>query len=449
MKLHAWHAAMSEGRSALSAAPAYGFLNRGRQLLGMVLGLALLLPIAAAAQPPGKHQARSKHQKSALDQARRRLVEELRTAGITDPRVLQAIYDTPRHEFVPPGQRKQAWLDMALPIGEAQTISPPFVVAYMTQVLEPQPEDRVLEIGTGSGYQAAVLSPLVKEVYTIEIVESLGQRAARTLKRLKYDNVFTRIGDGYLGWEEHAPFDKIIVTCSPEHVPQPLVDQLREGGLMVIPLGERYQQTLYLFRKHEGKLEQTALRPTLFVPMTGAAESERQVKPDPERPALVNGGFEELAESLEDEPAERLPRGWHYLRQAELVQDPRAPQGERYLRFFNTTSGLGSQALQAFAVDGRKVKALELSLSVKWQNVQPSPDGELPVAMIMFYDDRRASVGEAGLGPWRGSFDWREERKEIPVPPKAREAILRLGLFGATGEIWFDNLNLRPVPRTE
>jgi protein-L-isoaspartate(D-aspartate) O-methyltransferase len=119
---------------------------------------------------------------------------------------------------------------MSLPIGERQTISSPFIVAYMTECLDPQPTDRVLEIGTGSGYQAAVLSPLVKEVYTIEIVESLGKQAAQTLERLDYRNVHVKVGDGYLGWPEHAPFDKIIVTCSPESIPQPLVDQLREGG---------------------------------------------------------------------------------------------------------------------------------------------------------------------------------------------------------------------------
>ena len=144
---------------------------------------------------------------------------------------------------------------MALPIGEQQTISPPFIVAYMTQEIDPQPTDRVLEIGTGSGYQAAMLSPLVKEVYTIEIVEPLGKRAARTLKRLGYKNVFAKVGDGYLGWPEAAPFDKIIVTCSPEKVPQPLVDQLKDGGLMIVPVGERYQQNLYLFRKHERRAE--------------------------------------------------------------------------------------------------------------------------------------------------------------------------------------------------
>src|SRR3990172_6053762 len=181
---------------------------------------------------------------------------------------------------------------MALPIGDQQTISPPFVVAYMTQEIAPHPTDRVLEIGTGSGYQAAVLSPLVRDVYTIEIVEPLGRRAARTLKRLGYKNVFAKVGDGYLGWPDAAPFDKIVVTCSPEKVPQPLVDQLREGGLMVIPVGERYQQTLFLMRETGGKLQSEALRPTLFVPMTGAAEEKRRVQPDPTNPQLTNGNFE-------------------------------------------------------------------------------------------------------------------------------------------------------------
>ena len=142
----------------------------------------------------------------------------------------------------------------------------------MTEALDPQPEDKVLEIGTGSGYQAAVLSPLVKSVYTIEIVQELAEQASSDLARLKYENVYPRHGDGFKGWPEHAPFDKIIVTCSPESVPKPLVEQLKEGGLIVIPVGERYQQTLYLLRKENGEMKSEALRPTLFVPMTGAAE---------------------------------------------------------------------------------------------------------------------------------------------------------------------------------
>ena len=223
--------------------------------------------------------------------------DEIASEGVTNERVLRAMRETPRHEFMPVNRRRLAYYDMALPIGNEQTISPPFVVAYMTQEIDPQPTDRVLEIGTGSGYQAAVLSPLVRNVYTIEIVEPLGKRAARTLKKLGYKNVSVRVGDGYLGWPEAAPFDKIIVTCSPEKVPQPLVDQLRDGGLMIVPVGERYQQNLYLFRKHGDQLKSEALKATLFVPMTGEAESQRKVLPDPLHPKIANGGFEEVLDA--------------------------------------------------------------------------------------------------------------------------------------------------------
>ncbi|MGH7195001.1 MAG: protein-L-isoaspartate(D-aspartate) O-methyltransferase, partial [Candidatus Saccharimonadales bacterium] len=217
-----------------------------------------------------------------MERARQQLVdEEIVGGGIQNPRVSEAMRNTPRHEFVPLAERKYAYFDMALPIGEAQTISAPFFVAYMTEQLDPLPEDKVLEIGTGSGFQAAVLSPLVKDVYTIEIKKPLGERAARALKRLKYENVHTRIGDGYAGWPDAAPFDKIIVTCSPEKPPQALIDQLKEGGRMLIPLGERYQQTLYMLKKIDGKLQREELLPIIFVPMTGTAEDERVVKPDP------------------------------------------------------------------------------------------------------------------------------------------------------------------------
>ena len=151
-------------------------------------------------------------------------------AGITHPKVIRSIQQTLRHEFMPKNVWDQAYLDAGIPIGEGQTISSPFIVAYMTESLDPDREDRVLEIGTGSGYQAAVLSPLVDQVYSIEIVEPLGKQAAKVLKKLKYDNVFTKIGDGFKGWPQHAPFDKIILTCSPEEIPIPLKDQLKEGG---------------------------------------------------------------------------------------------------------------------------------------------------------------------------------------------------------------------------
>lgn len=203
-------------------------------------------------------------------EARRAMVKDhLRARGIQDERILRVMGEVPRHEFVPSSQRPFAYVDDSLPIGYKQTISPPYIVALMTETLHPRPDDRVLEIGTGSGYQAAVLSKLVKEVYTIEIIEPLAQRAAATLKRLGFTNVTVRAGDGYQGWPQHAPFDAIIVTCAPGHVPPSLVDQLKEGGRMVIPVGAKYTQKLYLLEKRDGKVVRTALTPVYFVPMTG------------------------------------------------------------------------------------------------------------------------------------------------------------------------------------
>ncbi len=189
---------------------------------------------------------------------------------VTDTRVLQAMRDVPRHEFVPEARRPAAYEDHPLPIGHGQTISQPYIVAFMTEKLKPDKEDRVLEIGTGSGYQAAILSRLVKEVYTIEIVEPLGRQAAEALTRTGCTNVFTRIGDGYKGWPEKAPFDAVIVTCAPDHVPQPLVDQLADGGRMIIPVG-KWSQNLVLLRKTEGQVRQEAVLAVRFVPMTGEA----------------------------------------------------------------------------------------------------------------------------------------------------------------------------------
>lgn len=368
--------------------------------------------------------------------------QEIAGAGIKDPRVIQSMRDTPRHEFVSISERKNAYLDMALPIGEGQTISPPFFVAFMTEQLEPQPDDRVLEIGTGSGFQAAVLSPLVKDVYSIEIKKSLGDRAARALKRLKYTNVHTKVDDGFLGWPEHAPFDKIIVTCSPESPPQALIDQLKEGGRMLIPLGERYQQTLYLFTKVDGQLSREPLAPTLFVPMTGEAEEQRVVKPDPLHPAVYNGGFEEIDTINEVQ----RPIGWHYLRQMKVVTSDDAAEGDSYVTFTNREPGRRSHALQALPIDGRAIHEIKLSLKVRLRRVQPgrSPD-ELPVFAITFYDDRRAMLNTLVVGPWRGTSDWEEDSKNFHVPSRAREAFIRVGLFGAVGEASFDQLELTVV----
>lgn len=381
--------------------------------------------------------------RSAFEAARDRMVdEEIVAAGVKNERVIRAMRETPRHEFVPPHLRRMAYYDMALPIGGSQTISPPFVVAFMTEAIDPQPTDNVLEIGTGSGYQAAVLAKLVRAVYSIEIVEPLGRKAAKTLQRLRYDNVRTKVGDGYQGWPKYAPFDKIIVTCSPEKVPPALVAQLKEGGLMVVPVGERYRQMLYLLKKTDGKMVAESLRPTLFVPMTGRAEAGRQVLPDPAKPKINNGGFEQFSG---DPPT---PDAWHYQRQLKLISALDAPIGEHYVLFTNETAGRGCQALQGFAVDGMKAQKIELSVMVRGRDVRPGQNvRELPGIIITFYDKHRAMLGEAGLGPWRGTFDWQRESKLLPVPAKAREAVIRIGLLGATGEIAFDDLRLAPAGR--
>ena len=209
--------------------------------------------------------------------ARQRMVEEQLAApgrGIKNRLVLETMSTVPRHEFVPESLRTFAYRDEPLPIGYGQFISQPFVVAFMTEQLDPKPTDRVLEIGTGSGYQAAVLSQLVAEVYTIEIIEPLAKRAETDLKRLEYLNVKVLAGDGYKGWPEYAPFNSIIVTCAPDRVPQPLIDQLQDGGRMIIPVGTLWDQKLYLLQKHGTTIEQQAVLPVAFVPMTRKPESE-------------------------------------------------------------------------------------------------------------------------------------------------------------------------------
>ena len=377
----------------------------------------------------------------ARDARYRMVTEYIEREGITNPRVLNSMRQVPRHEFVTPQFRKESYVDAALPIGHKQTISPPFVVAYMTQTIDPQPEDRVLEIGTGSGYQAAVLSNLCKEVYSIEIVEELGKTAADRLRRLKYDNVKTKIGDGYLGWEEYAPFDKIIVTCSPENVPQPLIDQLKDGGKLLIPLGERYQQVFHQFEKKEGKLEQKKLISTLFVPMTGESEDQRKVKPDPLHPKILNGDFET------DENEDGFADHWHYQRLTTLV-DEGAPEGKRCILFEVPEYGRLSQALQAAPIDGTKIGSLDIRFQYKTEEVKNGEeDFEVASVRIHFYDENRKNFDNQMIGPWTGTRNWTTVTNTIKVPKKAREMIVRIGLNGATGKLWLDDLTVNPRPR--
>jgi protein-L-isoaspartate(D-aspartate) O-methyltransferase len=208
----------------------------------------------------------------AFTEARERMIEvDLKGRDITDERVLEVMSRVPRHEFVDASLQDVAYADHPLPIGEGQTISQPYIVALMTQSLQLNGTEKVLEIGTGSGYQAAVLAELVNETYSIEIIEVLAKRAKETLKRLGY-NVKVKHADGYFGWEEHAPFDAIIVTCAANHIPPPLLEQLKDGGRLIIPLGStRYYQTLTLIEKKDGELSATYITSVRFVPMTGEA----------------------------------------------------------------------------------------------------------------------------------------------------------------------------------
>lgn len=208
-------------------------------------------------------------EKDYASERERMVSEQIEARGIQDSGVLRAMRKVQRHQFVPDIFRASAYGDSALPIGEGQTISQPYIVALMTEVIKPNSNMKVLEIGTGSGYQAAILAELCKSIYTIEIVEILGKRAEKILKKV-YKNVHVRIGDGYKGWPEVAPFDAILVTCAPAKVPQPLIDQLKEGGRMVIPVGGLGVQELYVLIKKKGRLKQQAIIPVLFVPMVNA-----------------------------------------------------------------------------------------------------------------------------------------------------------------------------------
>lgn len=204
-----------------------------------------------------------------------RMVEsQIESRGVTDPAVLDAMSKTPRWKFVPEDLKHRAFEDNPLPIGYGQTISQPYIVAYMTEALLLKPGDNVLEVGTGSGYQAAVLAEIADEVYTVEIIPELGDSAADTLSELGYGNVHVKIGDGYEGWAEHAPFDAIIVTCAPDHIPQPLLDQLADGGRLVIPVGGTYPQELQRITRVGDEYETEFLTSVLFVPMTGEAEEK-------------------------------------------------------------------------------------------------------------------------------------------------------------------------------
>lgn len=233
----------------------------------LVLALLLLLPVPDGLQAADVFQ----------EQRRTMVTRDIRGRGISDRQVLAAMDKVPRHLLVGDRYRHEAYADHPLPIGEGQTISQPYVVALMTEALMLRPTDRVLEIGTGSGYQAAVLAEIVKEVKSVEIRQGLAQTAAARLKELQYANVTVKYADGYFGWAEHAPFDAIIITAAVNHIPPPLIKQLREGGRLILPLGSTvFHQTLTLVTKRPGgELDVQQLGSVAFVPMTGEAQKRR------------------------------------------------------------------------------------------------------------------------------------------------------------------------------
>lgn len=207
---------------------------------------------------------------------REKMVEtQIKSRGVKNPRVLSAMLKVERHLFVPKDLQTAAYMDQPLPIGEGQTISQPYIVALMTELLELKGGEKVLEVGTGSGYQAAILAELTKEVYTIEIIEALASSAKNLLLQLGYQNIHVKAGDGYLGWPEVAPFDAIIVTCAPDHIPKPLLEQLKEEGRMVVPVGA-YSQELKKIVKRSGRIETSDIIPVIFVPMTREGVKEKK-----------------------------------------------------------------------------------------------------------------------------------------------------------------------------
>jgi protein-L-isoaspartate(D-aspartate) O-methyltransferase len=236
---------------------------------GLLLAAVLGMLAAWIAWPHDSRGAGSAGEEGRYSALRDRMVtEQIQGRDISDPRVLAALRKVPRHQFVPEQLRAAAYEDHPLPIGEGQTISQPYIVGIMSELMGLTGNERVLEVGTGSGYQAAVLAELAKEVYSVEILEPLARRAAATLRELGYAGIVVRAGDGYLGWPEAAPFDAIMVTAAPDHIPRPLIDQLKVGGRLVIPVGDFFQELLQCVKKPQG-LECRSIIPVRFVPLTG------------------------------------------------------------------------------------------------------------------------------------------------------------------------------------
>lgn len=240
----------------------------------MVIIFLLILGVCYFMDSQGGSRDMTETTEEAFAAMRQQMVQrQIESRGVKDPLVLDAMRSVRRHRYVPDNMRRYAYYDEPLPIGYEQTISQPYIVAYMTESLGLKGNEKVLEIGTGSGYQAAVLAEVVKEVYTIEIVEPLAERAEESLREEGYSNVHCRAGDGYQGWPEAAPFDAVIITAAPPRIPEPLIEQLKVGGRMIVPVGTLYQELVLLTKKKKG-VEKQRLLPVRFVPMTGEIQTK-------------------------------------------------------------------------------------------------------------------------------------------------------------------------------
>ncbi len=369
--------------------------------------------------------------KTNFDEARRRMVEdEIVGGGVTNKRVIQAMLATPRHEFVSHDQQKNAYYDMSIPIGEGQTISGPFVVAYMTQELDPQPSDKVLEIGTGSGYQAAVLSPLVKDVYTIEILQSLGKRADATLKRLKYGNVHVKIGDGYQGLARAS-----AVRQDHRHL---------LAGESAGAAGRRTQRR----RPHDCSGRRALRADALSVHQEKRQAGVGIAAPDavraddrPGRAGARSAAGSAASQNRQRElrrvgGAENEPRAWFYCREMKVSDAADAPDKQHYLVFTNDVPGRMSRALQGFAIDGSKVGQLEVSAMIRGHDIRPGQAvDELPEISLTFYDNNSGIIGRTFAGPFRGTFDWKRVTEKLKVPAKATKCIMHVGSVGGRRRI--------------
>jgi protein-L-isoaspartate(D-aspartate) O-methyltransferase len=262
-------------------------------LLVVFAGLLVTsVTVSSAAETPVNGDAEAPAKEPDYAEQRRRMVEQqLKSRDIKDPRVLRAMQEVPRHLFVPRRVRPLAYADTALPLSEGQTISQPYIVALMTQLAKPSANSKALDVGTGSGYQAAVLGELCKQVYGIEIVESLAASSKRRLKQLGYKNIEVRHGDGYRGWKEHAPFDLIILAAAPDHVPKPLTEQLAVGGRLVLPVGRYFQSLDVIEKQRDGSLKRWTVTYVRFVPMTGEAENKPKNRPAISQQGDSRGGM--------------------------------------------------------------------------------------------------------------------------------------------------------------